>query len=156
MKRGMFVLNSKQTKAKEYLKQAFRYSEMLKASLEEIESIRSMSTNIASPDLTKERVNKSHSSDPAFVNAVIKLADLEKQVDQEIVDLLDMKQEIRNTINQVSDVNGVLILRYRYLDFMKWEDIADKMGYYSIKSLHRIHHSALEEVADILEAKEAA
>ena len=156
MKRGMFVLNSKQTKAKEYLKQAFRYSEMLKASLEEIESIRSMSTNIASHDLTKERVNKSHSSDPAFVNAVIKLADLEKQVDQEIVDLLDMKQEIRNTINQVSDVNGVLILRYRYLDFMKWEDIADKMGYYSIKSLHRIHHSALEEVADILEAKEAA
>ncbi len=133
------MLNSKQTKAKEYLKQAFRYSEMLKASLEEI-----------------ERVNKSHSSDPAFVNAVIKLADLEKQVDQEIVDLLDMKQEIRNTINQVSDVNGVLILRYRYLDFMKWEDIADKMGYYSIKSLHRIHHSALEEVADILETKEAA
>lgn len=156
LERGMYVLNSKQSKAKEYLKQAYRCNEILKENIQEIENLRILSTSISSPNLSKERVASSHSTEAKYVGAVIKIADLEKEVNQEIVELLDLKMEIRNTINQILDANRILVLRYRYLEFMKWEEIAEKMGYYSVKSAHRIHKAALEDVAKILESKEAA
>lgn len=46
----------------------------------------------------------------------------------------------------------MLVLRYRYIDFLKWEDIAEKMEYYSLKSVYRIHSAALDSVADILQS----
>lgn len=156
LERGMYVLNPKQSKAKEYLKQAYRCNEILKENIQEIENLRILSTSISSPNLSKERVASSHSTEAKYVGAVIKTADLEKEVNQEIVELLDLKMEIRNTINQILDANRILVLRYRYLEFMKWEEIAEKMGYYSVKSAHRIHKAALEDVAKILESKEAA
>lgn len=149
------MLNSNQMQAKEYLKQVYRYNEMIKSNMEEIENLRTISTSIASADPSKERVNKSHHSDAPFVTAVAKLIDLEKQVDDEMVKFLELRQEVRDTINQIANVNGILILRYRYLDFMKWEDLAKKMDY-SIKSVHRIHEAALNEIADILLCRKTA
>lgn len=146
------MLNEKQMQAKQYLKQAYRCNEMLKSNLEEIENLRAMSTSIASPDLTKERVSGTPSQEARFVNAVNKLVDLEKIVDEEMVRLLDLKADIRMTINQVEDVKGVLVLRYRYLDFMTWESLCDRMGY-SLRQIHRIHEAALNNLADILTAK---
>lgn len=148
----MYVLNSKQMQAKQYLKQAFRYNELIKASIEELENLRTISTSIASADPSKERISGSKNSEPVFVNAVAKIIDLEKQVDEDMVKFLGLKQEIREIINQVKNVNGILVLRYRYLDFMTWECVADKIGY-SIKSVHRMHLAALDDVANALIAK---
>lgn len=143
------MLTEKQKKAKQYLKQAYRCNELLKNSLDEIESLRAMSTSIASPNWTKEKVSCTHSHEAHYVNVVTKLIDLEKTVDDEMVHLLDLKSAIRETINQVEDVKGILVLRYRYLDFMKWEDLCEKMGY-SMRQVHRIHKTALNSLADAL------
>lgn len=148
----MCVLNSKQTAAKQYLQQIYRCNELIQENLEEMENLRVMSTSIASPDLTKERVNKTKSSEAAFVNAVNKLVDLEKSTDAKMAELLDLRMEIRETISQIDDAKQILILRYRYIDFMKWEDIAEKMDY-SLKSVYRIHSAALGSIADILIVK---
>ena len=146
------MINSKQMAAKQYLQQIYRCNELIQESLDEIENLRAMSTSIASPDLTKERVSKTKSSEAAFVNAVNKLVDLEKATDVKIAELLDLRMEVRETISQIDDAKQILVLRYRYIDFMKWEDIADKMDY-ALKSVHRIHSAALDSVADILTAK---
>lgn len=147
------MLNSKQMAAKQYLQQIYRCNELIQENLAEIENLRAMSTSIASPDLTKERVSSTHSHEAPFVNAVNKLVDLEKATDAKMAELLDLRTEIRETISLVEDAKQILVLRYRYIDFMKWEDIAEKMGYYSLKSVHRIHSTALDSVADILTAK---
>lgn len=147
------MLNEKQMQAKQYLQQIFRCNELIQENLAEIENLRAMSTSIASPDLTKERVSKAKSSEAPFVNAVNKLVDLEKAADVKMAELLDLRMEIRETISLVEDAKQILVLRYRYIDFMKWEDIAEKMDYYSLKSVHRIHSAALDSVADILAAK---
>lgn len=146
------MINSKQMAAKQYLQQIYRCNELIQESLEEIENLRAMSTSIASPDLTKERISKTKSSEAAFVNAVNKLVDLEKATDAKIAELLDLRMEVRETISQIDDAKQILVLRYRYIDFMKWEDIAYKMDY-ALKSVHRIHSAALDSVADILAAK---
>ncbi len=147
------MLNARQMKAKQYLKQIYHCNELIQENLAEIENLRVISTSIASPDFTKEKVSKTKSSEAPFVDAVNKLVDLEKATDVKMVEILDLRMEIRETIGLIQDANQILVLRYRYIDFMKWEDIAEKMGYYSLKSIHRIHSAALNSVADILTAK---
>lgn len=147
------MLNQKQMQAKQYLKQIYRCNELIQENLAEMENLRAMSTSIASPDLTKETVSKSKSFEAPFVNALNKLADLEKATDAKMAELLDLRMKIRETISFVEDAKQILVLRYRYMDFMRWEDIAEKMGYYSLKSVHRIHSAALDSVADILTTK---
>ncbi|MEG1945291.1 MAG: DUF1492 domain-containing protein [Oscillospiraceae bacterium] len=148
------MLNEKQISAKQYLKQAYRCNELLKNNLTEVENLRAMSTSITSPDLSKERVNCTHSNDAPFEKAVVKLVDLERIVEDEMNQLLDLKSDIRKTVNQLEDVKGVLVLRYRYLEFMTWEAIAEKMTY-SIRQIHRIHEAALNAMAEILMNKVA-
>lgn len=138
--------------AKQYLQQIYRCNGLIQENLEEINNLHAISTNIASPDLTKEMVSKTKSSEASFVNAVNKLVDLEKSTDAKMAELLDLRMEIRKTIGQVEDAKQMLILRYRYMDFMKWEDIAEKMDY-SLKSVYRIHSAALNSIAEILTNK---
>ncbi|MCM1508949.1 MAG: DUF1492 domain-containing protein [Ruminococcus flavefaciens] len=147
------MLNPKQMASKQYLQQIYRCNELIQENLAEIENLRAMSTSIASPDFAKEKVSKSQNTDAPFVNAVNKLVDLEKATDSKMAELLGLRMEIRETINLVEDAKQILILRYRYIDFMKWEDIAEKTGY-SLKSAYRIHALALNAVADILATKE--
>lgn len=148
----MRVLNPKQMAAKQYLQQIYRCNELIQENLEEMENLRVMSTSIASPDLTKQKVSSTKSFEAPFVNAVNRLVDLERLTDAKMAELLDLRMEIRETISLVEDAKQILVLRYRYIEFMKWEDIAEKMDY-SLKSVYRIHSAALDSVADILTAK---
>ena len=148
-------MTEKQMQAKQYLKQVYRCNELLKNGFNEIENLRAMSTSIASPDLTKEKVSATPSYEAPFANAINKLVDLEKQMDEEMVQYFNLKADIRDTIYRVEDVKRVLVLRYRYIEFMTWDSIAVRMDY-SIKQLHRIHNAALTDVADVLAAKDNA
>ena len=148
----MYVINPKQIAAKQYLQQIYRCHELLQEHLAEIENLRAMSTSIVTPDLTKERVNSSPCHEAPFVSAVNKLVDLEKTTGSKMAELLDLRAEIREIISPVDNTKQILVLRYRYIDFMRWEDIADKMEY-SLKSVYRFHSAALDSVADILTAK---
>ncbi len=146
------MLNAKQMAAKQYLQQIYRCNELIQENLAEIENLRVISNSIASPDLTKEKVSNTRKPESPFVTAITKLVDLEKETDVKISELLDLRMEIRETISLIEDAKRILILRYRYMDFMKWEDIAEKMDY-SLKSIHRIHLAALDDVAEILISK---
>ena len=146
------MLNPKQMAAKQYLQQIYRCNELIQENLIEIENLHVISNSIASPDLTKEKVSNTRNPEAPFVNTITKLVDLEKETDVKISELLDLRMEIREAISLIEDAKRILVLRYRYIDFMKWEDIAEKMDY-SLKSIHRIHLAALDDVAEILISK---
>lgn len=96
-------------------------------SVDELEELRVLSTSLASADPSKERISGSKNPEPVFVNAIAKIIDLEKKIDEDMVKILCLLQEVREIINQVKNVEGILILRYRYLDFLKWESVAAEM-----------------------------
>lgn len=52
-------------------------------------------------------------------------------------------QEIENKIEQLSNEDEKDVLMYRYIRFMKWEDICVKIGH-SWQHTHRIHAKALK------------
>lgn len=52
-------------------------------------------------------------------------------------------KEITDRIERLSDEDEKDVLMYRYINLMKWEDIAVKMGF-SWQHLHKIHAKALK------------
>ena len=129
--------------AKQYLKQAYKLNELIESDKEELESLRSLATSI-SGDMTQERVQSSPSNDK-ILNVISKIIDLENEIDEEIEKLITLKKQIRDVINKVEDVNERLVLKYRYLIFLQWDEICIKLNY-SKRQMYRIHDSALESV----------
>lgn len=55
------------------------------------------------------------------------------------------REEIEKSIKDMQDDNEREVLRLRYIDGKKWEEICIEMGY-SWKHIHRIHSSALMNI----------
>lgn len=129
--------------AKQYLKQAYKLNERIESDKIELENLRSLSTSIAG-DMTQEKVQSSASGDKTL-NIICAIVDLEDEIKNEIEKLIRLKKEIRDVINKVEDVDEMLVLKYRYLMFLQWDEICEKMNY-SKRQMYRIHDSALEKV----------
>lgn len=129
--------------AKQYLKQAYKLNERIESDKIELENLRSLSTSIAC-DMTQEKVQSSTSGDKTL-NIICAIVDLEDEIKNEIEKLIRLKKQIRDVINKVEDVDEMLVLKYRYLMFLQWDEICEKMNY-SKRQMYRIHDSALEHV----------
>lgn len=129
--------------AKQYLKQAYKLNERIESDKIELENLRSLSTSIAG-DMTQEKVQSSASGDKTL-NIICAIVDLEDEIKNEIEKLIRLKKQIRDVINKVEDVDEMLVLKYRYLMFLQWDEICEKMNY-SKRQMYRIHDSALEHV----------
>lgn len=129
--------------AEQFLKQAYKLNEQIECDKEELESLRSLAESV-SGDMTQERVQTSTVGDK-IVNIIAKIVDLENEINDEIEQLLEVKKNIRDVINQLENVNEKLVLKYRYLLFFQWDEICDKLNY-SRRQIGRIHDSALENI----------
>ena len=74
-----------------------------------------------------------------------KVLEIETEVDKEIDELQIVRQEIKETLNQLDDENLKLLMEYRYIDGMTWERIAVKMNY-SYMQICRLHGKALKTI----------
>lgn len=131
--------------AKQYLKQAYRLNELINSDLAELEQLKALSKSISSPNLTGMPSSGTKKQEAPFVNAIVKIVDLEKIIDAEIDRFVDLKKEIRTVINQVPNNDQRLCLKLRYVQFYKWEAVAVAMNL-SLKQVHRIHNEALQAV----------
>ena len=135
--------------AKQYLRQAYRIDQLIRSNKKEIEELRELSTCISGIDTSKEVVQTSKSGDASYVKIIERIDELEKLIKSDIDKLLNLKIEIRNIIDSVPDSEERLLLHYRYLHFMNWEEICESM-YVSERTIHRIHGRALNSVDGIL------
>jgi DNA-directed RNA polymerase specialized sigma subunit len=131
--------------AKQYLRQAYRLNELINSHIKELESLKLLSTSLPSTDFSQERVQGGQLPGDRISNIIAKIVDLEKQINDEIDSFIELKKEVHNVINAVTSSNERLVLRCRYIEFLTWEQTADRMAY-SIKQVHRIHSEALQNV----------
>ncbi|MGE9889985.1 DUF1492 domain-containing protein [Mediterraneibacter faecis] len=66
------------------------------------------------------------------------LTELKDQMEQRI----RIQREITRKIETMQDETEKTVLRLRYIHWMRWEQIADRMGY-SIRNITKIHGKAL-------------
>lgn len=131
--------------AKEYLQQAYRLDELIASDKKELDALRELSTSLSSQDTSRDAVMSSGSNSASFTKIVDKIADLEAKIKEEIEQYIALKSEIRNVIDAIQDKDEKLCLRYRYIEFLNWEQIAERMNY-SLSQTTRIHGRALQSV----------
>ena len=91
------------------------------------------------------KVSKSTSS---MANTINKIIDLQYEINKDIDNLVDLKEEISQVIAGVEQTDLRMILEKRYLCFHSWEKIASEM-FYDLRWLHRLHGRALESAEKV-------
>lgn len=131
--------------AKQYLKQAYRLNELIQSNKQELDDLRELASSVPGIDYAKDKVQTSPSGDAGFTNIVAKIIELENAINADTERMLSLKLEIRETINAVQDNDEKLLLKYRYLNFMSWDDVCSYMQV-SMRTAHRIHAAALQNI----------
>lgn len=127
---------------KEYLAQAYRIDQRINSKLEQIISLRDLSTKATSTlsDMPGSATRNVHSME----NVVTKMIDLENEINEDIDTLVDLKKEFVSIIKKVNNTEYQTLLELRYLCFKTWEQIAVDMGY-DLRYIHKLHNRALED-----------
>ena len=129
---------------KEYLRQAYRLDQKINSDIEELARLREMAGNISSPVLG-DKVQTSRNRDGLFVRNMEKILLLEEKINREIDALVDLKSQMRDVIAAVQDTDERMVLRYRYIHNLTWEQIGNELNA-DKSTIRRWHGSALAHV----------
>lgn len=129
--------------AKEYLSQATWLDQMIDSKLEQLEALKSLSMKVTS-SFTKEKISGGNIEKSKMESTIVKVIDLENEINADIDRLINLKKNIQNTINKMEDINQQLLLELRYLSRKGWDEIAALMGY-DPRTVYRMHGKALKE-----------
>ena len=133
--------------AKAYLSQVRKYDRLINNKLETIASLKSLVTSVTI-ELKSDVIQSSGTKDK-MASAVERIVDLEREIDRDIDQLVNLKREVMSVIDKVEDPVLIDILYKRYFRYEKWEEIAIEMNY-SYRQVTRLHGQALQEVRKIL------
>jgi len=74
-----------------------------------------------------------------------KVDELMDELRQQMEERIDLRREIVHKIEEMGDETEKLVLRYRYIHLLKWEEIALQMDY-SWRGIHKVHGRALKNL----------
>ena len=131
-------------KAKEYLQQLQRLDTMINQKIKELGGLRLMSQSVGGIDYSKERVQSSPSGDAPFVKPVLRMIELEQEINAEIDRFVDEKHEIINQIQALQNPKHIDILYKHYVEFKRLEIVAVEMNF-TYQYIVELHGTALKE-----------
>jgi seryl-tRNA synthetase len=129
--------------AKEYLSQAHRIDQRINSKLEQVKSLRALAEKAASTMSNTPKSNVRNVS--RMEDIIVKMTDLEAEINADIDALMDLKGEIVTAIKRIDNTEYQTLLELRYLCFMRWEAIAVEMSF-SSQHMFRMHDAALKAV----------
>ena len=131
------------SEARTYLEQAYRIDQRINSKIEQVASLHNLATK-ANSTLT-DMPGSPNRNIHRMEDIIVKIVDLENEINQDIDMLVDLKTEIMQVIKKVDDLELQTLLEQRYLNFRTWEQIAVDMGY-NVRHLYRMHDKALKAV----------
>ena len=136
-------MNKHQTAAKKYLSQAFGLNQRIESKLGQIEELHDLAkkATVTYSDMPKNP-NRGHSR---MEDCICKIIDLESEINQDMIQLVELKKDIIGRIKAVESTELQTVLELRYLSYMRWEEIAIELGY-GIDNVFRLHRNALDEI----------
>ena len=112
--------------AKEYLSQARLLDARINAKIQQVSALNDLATH-ATATLTGMPRNPSR-SESRMAEAVVKIIDLQNEINHDIDELVDLKREITRRVKSIPNTEYQFLLEKRYLCFMPWEKIAVDMA----------------------------
>lgn len=127
--------------AKEYLSQTWYLDKRIKTKERQLDWLRSHAAYV-SPRISDEpKVSVSGRRSPVE-EAVVRITELETEINNSIANLMMLKQEIGKAIKSVNNMECETLLEMRYLSFLSWEQIAAQLNY-SQDYIYHLHRKAL-------------
>ena len=126
--------------AKEFLEQVRYVDRAIDSKLEQVERLRSESTKATS--LVSDMPRSSSPNLQRLEDTIIKIIDLEHEINRDIDRLVDLKNAARVSINAMANPDERQILELRYLCYKTWAEITEQMGCRD-SNVYRIHGQAL-------------
>ena len=127
----------------QYLSRHKNLDRRIERKCEELSRWRERATKIT-PTLSDTPKSPSSGAD-SIQTAVEHIIELESEINADIDQLTDTRREISEAIQTVKDEKLQLLLEYRYVDGMTWDQIAVKMEY-SYMHICRLHGKALSNL----------
>ena len=137
--------------AKEYLCQARLLDMRIRAKIQQIERLYEVAVGWTAALSAGPR--GSSRSESRTENCVLKIAEMQDELNDDVDALIERKKEIIAVIQAVEDPELQILLEKRYLCFLPWERIAAEMRF-SVQHTFRLHGTALAEVTEILRGRE--
>lgn len=133
-------------KVETYLKQGQLLDQRINYKLKKLAELRNTISDIHSPVISKNRVQTSPSGDAPFVRALMRVEEMETQINREIDMLIDLRNEIHEVINQVEDEQLRAVLEYKYLEGKRTTEIA-KQFHVCRDTIYRWMHEAISQIS---------
>ena len=115
----------------------------INSKISHLTTLRSPSTN--SPATLSDMPGNATPNTHRMEDIIVKMVDLENEINSDIDSLVDLKAEMVSVIKNVRNPELQTLLELRYLCFKTWEQIAVELGY-SIESIYRLHREALKNI----------
>lgn len=134
--------------AKQYLNQLRTIEAVIRARKGQLERLRAEQTFISAVSYDADRVQTSGNTDP--MRGVDRLLSLEQEIAQKVEAAERIRSRIIDEVESLQNPLYVTILLHRYIDGMKFEEIACDMGYSYVYVTH-LHGEALQAFAQMKE-----
>ena len=129
-----------------YLSQGRLLDQRINYQLKKLGELKKAACILPAVTIRKDKVQNSTDGDAPFVRALIRVEEMEERINREIDMLADLKEEIMGVIGQVDSEELQMVLIYRYLEGMTWEEIGSEMKA-NARTVRRWHGAALLHVA---------
>ena len=130
-------------KAKEYLQQLQKLDIVINQKLQELYELKKMG-GIKCIDYTMEKVQSSRQYGANFETILIKIIDMENEINAEIDSFIDMKHCIINQIQTLDNSKYMQVLYKRYVEYKRLEMVACEMAY-TFQYVVLLHGQALKD-----------
>ena len=129
--------------AKEYLQQGYRIDQRINSKIAQVSNLRELATKATATlsDMPGNATPNTHRME----EIIVKIIDLENEINEDIDNLVDLKAEIGAAIDGVKDINQCLVLRYRYIECMTWKQVSATLCI-DERTARRWHKKAIDKV----------
>lgn len=136
--------------AKTFLQQVKLYDTHINTKIEEMARLKALATKITAT--LKQDVVSGGGNQDKLGDAVAKIVDLEREINAIIDAYIDLKRQVEEVVEKVSDPDEAAIIYKRYFLNERWEQIAMEMNM-SHRNVTRLHGRALQTVNELLKQK---
>ena len=133
--------------AKEYLSQVMYIDRRIDSKLEQVMSLREAATKATATLSDMPRPDSPNIR--SMEDTIVKIIDLENEINRDIDRLIDLKAEACRLISQVKEPDQQLVLELRYLCYKPWNEIMVELGC-SEPTVYRLHGEALKKISVLL------
>ena len=137
---------------KHYLNKGYGLKKEIDILSSVIEEIRTNLDGIKGISYSGIKVEGGPVKDESFIlDKLVKIEEITQEITDKKYELILFQGELLEMINKIEDVNERNVLYLRYILNLKWEEVAERMGY-DVRQIYRVHKKYLKNSKSTINA----